>query len=56
LKLFNHSDLLKKALDHGEINLIQYMMELSVYYESIDQQLLLEKELNNTIAELNQYM
>lgn len=56
LKLYNHSDLLKKALDHGEINLIQYMMELSVYYESINQRLTLEKELSNTLAELNQYM
>lgn len=56
LDLFNHAGLLKKALDEGEINLIQYMMELSIYYDSVNQRLSLEKELNNTIAELNQYI
>lgn len=56
LDLFNHAGLLKKALDAGEINLIQYMMELSIYYDSVNQRLSLEKELSNTIAELNQYI
>lgn len=56
LKKLNSSDLLKKAYDKGEISLIDYMLELSIYYESVNKLLEMEKELNNTVAELNQYM
>lgn len=56
LRLFDNSELLKKALDKGEISLINYILELSVYYESVNQLLELERGLNNTAAELNQYM
>ncbi len=56
LKLYSNTELLKKALDKGEISLIDYMLELSIYYESIKKILELERELNKTIAELNQYM
>lgn len=56
LSSFNHSDLLKKALDKGEITLINYILELSIYYQSIENLLLLERDLNSTLAELNQYM
>lgn len=54
-QLFNSSELLKKALDKGEINLIDYLMELSFYYENLNKQLELEKDLNKTVVELNQY-
>jgi len=53
---FNNSDLLKKALDLGEISLINYMTELSIYYESVNQLLELEKETIKTVAELNQFL
>lgn len=56
LLLFNNSDLLKKALDKGEISLINYMFELSIYYESVNQLLELERETNKTFAELNQFL
>ena len=56
LQSFNSSDLLKKALDKGEISLIDYIMELSIYYENVNRMLELEKELNKTNAELNQYL
>lgn len=56
LQSFNSSDLLKKALDKGEISLIDYIMELSVYYENLNQMLELEKELNKTVSELNRYL
>nr|NQU89143.1 TolC family protein [Bacteroidota bacterium] len=56
LQAFNNSDLLEKALDKGEINLIEYILELSIYYESVNNLLDLERELNRTLAELNQYM
>lgn len=56
LQSFNNSDLLKKALDKGEISLIDYILELSIYYESVNKLLESERELNKTLAELNQYM
>ena len=56
LQLFNSSELLKKALDKGEISLIDYILELSFYYESVNNLLELERDMNNTIAELNQYL
>jgi outer membrane protein TolC len=56
LQLFDNSALLEKALNSGEISLINYLMELSVYYQSMDRLLDLELELNRTIAELNRNM
>ncbi|MBA7555176.1 hypothetical protein ES705_47829 [subsurface metagenome] len=56
LLLFDNSELLIKALDKGEITLIDYILELSIYYESVNKLLELEKELNKTLAQLNQYM
>lgn len=56
LQFFNNSDLLKKALDKGEITLINYILELSIYYESVNNLLILERDMNKTIAELNQYL
>lgn len=56
LHSFDNTDLLKKAFDKGEISLINYMLELSIYYESINNILKLERDLNKTIAELNQYL
>lgn len=56
LRLFDNSELLKKALDKGEITLIDYILELSIYYESVNKLLELERGLNKTLAELNQYM
>jgi len=53
---FSNSDLLKTALDKGEISLIDYILELSIYYESVNKQLELERDMNKTLAELNQYM
>ena len=53
---FDNSELLKKALDKGEITLIDYILELSIYYASRNKLLELEREMNRTVAELNQYM
>lgn len=55
LILFNNSELLKKALDAGEISLLDYMLELSLYYDSLDQLLILEKEHHRAFAELMRY-
>lgn len=56
LNLFDSSDLLLKALEKGELSLIDYMIELSIYYDSFDALLEMEKDLNSAIAELNQFM
>ncbi|RLD83192.1 MAG: transporter [Bacteroidetes bacterium] len=56
LQKFNNSKLLKKALDKGEISLIDYILELSFYYESVNNLLEKERDLNKTLVELNQYM
>lgn len=56
LQTFDSSVLLKKALDKGEITLISYILELSIYYESVNKLLQSELEMNKTLAELNQYL
>ncbi len=56
LQSFDNSELLKKALDKGEIALMDYILELSIYYESVTKLLELEWEMNKTVAELNQYL
>ncbi len=56
LTSFDNSEFLKKAFEAGEISLIDYILEFTIYYESINNLLELERELNITIAELNQYM
>ena len=56
LQQFNSTELLKKALDQGEISLIDYLLEFSIYYESIKTSLKMERELNVTVAELNKYL
>lgn len=56
LQTFDSSELLKKALDKGEITLIDYILELSIYYESVNKLLRSELEMNKTLAELNQYL
>lgn len=55
LQQFNSSDLLKKALDKGEISLIDYIMELTLYYQNVDKMLELKRDLNHTVAEMNQF-
>ena len=53
LQSVNSSELLKKALDAGELSLIEYMMELTLYYETNDKFLSIEKDLNQLYARLN---
>ena len=53
---FDNADFLKKALDNGEITLIEYMLELSLYYDSINSELEMKRDLNQTIAKLYQLM
>jgi len=56
LSKYEHSELLNKALDKGQITLIDYMLELAIYYESQNRLLEMERDLNLTLAELYQFM
>jgi outer membrane protein TolC len=53
---YDNTGLLKKALDKGQISLIEYMLELSIYYESVNRLLEMEREMSRVLAELRRYM
>ncbi|HBS86283.1 MAG TPA: transporter [Bacteroidales bacterium] len=55
LKSIDNTVLLNKALEKGEITFVEYIMELSLYYDATDNLISVESELNKTIALLNQY-
>lgn len=55
LKSFDSTKLLKKSFDSGEISLINYTLELSIYYESNNKLLELKRDMYRAYAELNQY-
>ncbi len=49
----NSTDLLKKALDAGEISLLEYILEIGLYYDTVNQALEAEKNYQRTYAELS---
>jgi outer membrane protein, heavy metal efflux system len=49
------SDLLRKSWEEGELSLTGYLLELSYFYESVENILKLEWELNRAAANLNQF-
>lgn len=51
----SNTDLLKKALDLGQISLSEYLFELTAYYEAADQLLETDLALNRSYAELYRY-
>jgi cobalt-zinc-cadmium efflux system outer membrane protein len=55
LETSNNAELLKKALDQGEITLISYLMELSFSYSAMDNLLESEYELNKALSILDQF-
>jgi outer membrane protein, heavy metal efflux system len=55
LESVNSTGLLKKALDAGEISLIDYLMELSLYYKTVDNILSMKNELYQALAGLYYY-
>ena len=48
----NNTQLLNKALDAGEISLIDYISEISLYYDLLDEALNAERDYHKTLAEL----
>lgn len=55
LSTSNNRTLLKKAFEKGQLSLINYLLELSVYYETIDQYMEKEKEYQLALSELQQW-
>jgi len=55
LSQYYNTAFLKTALDKGEISLINYITEFSFYYESINNLLNSERDLNRVNAELSQF-
>jgi outer membrane protein TolC len=55
LESVNSTALLKKALDAGEISLIDYLMELSLYYDTMDNILSIKNELHQALNGLYYY-
>lgn len=55
LSVTSSQDLLKMALDKGQLSLINYLLELSVYYETVDQYLETERDYQLAVAELQQW-
>lgn len=55
LESVNSTGLLKKALDAGEISLIDYLMELSLYYDTADNILSIKNDLYHALNSLYYY-
>ena len=55
LSVTSNQELLKKALDKGQISLINYLLELSIYYETMDKYLETERDYQLAVAELQQW-
>jgi len=55
LQTFSNSDLLLKALDKGEISLTNYLYELSVYYQSAERLLEMQRNQQKSLVELTRF-
>ncbi|MDR0756784.1 MAG: TolC family protein [Tannerella sp.] len=56
LASLNSADLLKKALDAGEISLLDYIVETGLLYETVNRTLETERDFNRAYAELSAVM
>lgn len=55
LSTSSNIDLLKKALDAGEISLLEYILEIGLYYDVVSQALEAEKNYQRAFAELSAF-
>mgnify|MGYP000895792494 CR=1 FL=1 len=55
LSSYHNGAYLRKALDSGEISLLNYLLEMTYYYDVMNKVLETEKELGLTLAELSMY-
>jgi outer membrane protein TolC len=56
LTSLNNAELLKKALDAGEISLLDYIVEMGLLYETVNKALETERDFNKAYAELSAVM
>lgn len=56
MNAYNNADLLRKSFDGGELSLIEYLLELSLYYENFSAYFSAEKEMQLQLALLQQYV
>jgi outer membrane protein TolC len=56
LASLNSAELLKKALDAGEISLLEYIVEMGLLYETVNKALEAERDFNRAYAELSAVM
>ena len=52
LSVYSNEPLLKKALDAGEISLLNYLLEIEYYYDALNKALEAERDFELTMAEL----
>jgi len=52
LETANNTDLLKKALDLGQISILDYILEIGLYYETVNRTLEAERDYQKAYAEL----
>lgn len=55
MQLLNNADLLRKALDEGEISMIEYILEMQFFYESVSKMLEAEWEMHKAVAKLEKW-
>ena len=55
LSVSNNQNLLKKAFNKGQLSLIDYLLELSIYYDTIDEYLERERDYQLALSELQQW-
>lgn len=55
LSLQRNEELLNKALKSGQISMVEYFIEITILYDSIQNYLDVEKEYQDTVAQLLQY-
>jgi len=53
LSAYSNDSLLKKALDSGEISLLEYLLELEYYYDAVNKMLEAERDYELSLAELS---
>ena len=53
LSSYGNENLLNKALDSGEISILNYLLEIEYYYDAMDKVLEAERDCNLSIAELS---
>lgn len=54
LQSTNNIELLSKALNAGELSLLEYMVELSIYYENVNRTLIAERDYQRALAQLKE--